>query len=144
MLCRMRRDVSTRQGFTLLEVLVALAILAAAVTLVFQLFSANLRSLVVSEDYVRAAMKADARMREIAEADDLEQGSWEEVDGPYTMKVVISEVLQEKTDLLPLRLLQVELTLNWRKGARARSISLTTARLASKLLPGQTAGQPAR
>ena len=140
----MHRNVFTKQGFTLLEVLVALAILAMAVTLVLQLFSTNLRSIIASEDYVRAAMVADARMREISQADDLEQGSWEEVDGPYAMKVVISEALQEKTDLLPLRLLQVELTLNWRKGLRSRSMTLRTARLVSKLVPAETTRQPIR
>jgi prepilin-type N-terminal cleavage/methylation domain-containing protein len=140
----MHRHGFTTQGFTLLEVLVALAILATAVTLVLQLFSTNLRSITASEDYVRAVIAADARMREISQADDLEQGAWEEIDGPYTMKVVISEALQEKTDLLPLRLLQVELTLNWRKGLRSRSMTLTTARLVSKLVPGETTRQPIR
>ncbi|MBP1729892.1 MAG: hypothetical protein H6Q55_321 [Deltaproteobacteria bacterium] len=140
----MHRNVFTKQGFTLLEVLVALAILAMAVTLVLQLFSTNLRSIIASEDYVRAAVAADARMREISQADDLEQGSWEEVNGPYTMKVVISEALQEKTDFLRLRLLQVELTLNWRKGLRSRSMTLTTARLVSKLVPAETTRQPVR
>lgn len=140
----MHRNVFTKQGFTLLEVLVALAILAMAVTLVLQLFSTNLRSIIASEDYVRAAVAADARMREISQADDLEQGSWEEVNGPYTMKVVISEALQEKTDFLRLRLLQVELTLNWRKGLRSRSMTLTTARLVSKLVPAETTRQPLR
>ena len=140
----MHRNVFTKQGFTLLEVLVALAILAMAVTLVLQLFSTNLRSIIASEDYVRAAVAADARMREISQADDLEQGSWEEVNGPYTMKVVISEALQEKTDFLRLRLLQVELTLNWRKGLRSRSMTLTTARLVSKLVPAETTRQPIR
>ena len=124
--------------------LVALTILATAVTLVLQLFSTNLRSIIASEDYVRAAVAADARMREISQADDLEQGSWEEVNGPYTMKVVISEALQEKTDFLRLRLLQVELTLNWRKGLRSRSMTLTTARLVSKLVPAETTRQPVR
>ena len=140
----MNRKRFSRQGFTLLEVLVALAILAMAVTLVLQLFSVNLRSITVSEDYLRAVTVADERMREISQAEDLDQGSWDEVNGPYATRVVISEVLQEKTDALSMRLLQVELTLNWKKGLRSRSVTLTTARLVSKLVPAETTRQPAR
>jgi general secretion pathway protein I len=140
----MNRNRFTRQGFTLLEVLVALAILAMAVTLVLQLFSANLRSITVSEDYLRAVMAADERMREISQADDLDEGGWDEVNGPYATKVVISEVLREKTDALAVRLLQVELTVNWKKGLRSRSVTLTTARLVSKLVPAETTRKPAR
>lgn len=140
----MRKNSFTKHGFTLLEVLVALAILAIAVTLVLQLFSTNLRSIITSEDYVRAAMAADERMREISLAEDLDQGSWVETDGPYTTRVVVSEVLQEKTDTLPLRLLQIELTLSWKKGLRSRSVTLTTARLVTKLVPGELSKQPVR
>jgi prepilin-type N-terminal cleavage/methylation domain-containing protein len=50
--------VASNKGFTLLEILVALAILATAVTIIFQLFSAGLRNIAVSEDVVSAAVRA--------------------------------------------------------------------------------------
>jgi prepilin-type N-terminal cleavage/methylation domain-containing protein len=64
---RSARHLGAEQGFTLLEVLVGLAIMGIAVILLFQVFSANLRSIAVSEDYTSAAVKAEARMREVLE-----------------------------------------------------------------------------
>jgi prepilin-type N-terminal cleavage/methylation domain-containing protein len=54
-----------KAGFTLLEVLVSLSLLGIAVTVIFQLYSANLRSIAGSEDYVAAALEAQSQMREI-------------------------------------------------------------------------------
>jgi prepilin-type N-terminal cleavage/methylation domain-containing protein len=50
-------------GFTLLEVLVALAITAIAIAVVAQLFSSNLRALFASGGAVSAAVRADARLQ---------------------------------------------------------------------------------
>ena len=52
-----------RKGFTLLEVLVATAILGMAIAVILQLFSANLRAIALSRDYVSASIKAEAKMK---------------------------------------------------------------------------------
>lgn len=119
--------VNSSKGFTLLEILVALAILATAVTIIFQLFSSSLRNIGVSEDVVSAAVKAEAKMREILGNEELEENSWTETtpDG-YTFTVNITETLQQKTESLPVQVLQVELAVIWKKGARERSFRLKT------------------
>jgi len=66
------------KGFTLLEVLVALAILGIAITVVLQLFSANLRSIAASEDYISAVTTAEARLRDILDDEELSEKSWSE------------------------------------------------------------------
>ena len=114
-------------GFTLLEVLVSLAVLGIALTVVLQIFSANLRNISSAEDYVFASAKAAARMREILDSDTLSETAWTETtrDG-YNMDVSVSELLKDRTSNLPMKLLQVDLTIHWLKGKRDQSMTLRT------------------
>ena len=114
-------------GFTLLEVLVSLAVLGIALTVVLQIFSANLRNIASAEDYVFASAKAAARMRDILDSDTLSETTWTETtrDG-YSMDVSVSELLKDRTSSLSMKLLQVDLTIHWLKGKRAKSMTLRT------------------
>ena len=118
---------SSTNGFTLLEILVALAILATAVTIMFQLFSASLRNIAVSEDVVAASLKAEAKMREVLSKEELVVDSWEEqTDDGYRFVVNITDTLQQKTDSLPMQLLQVDVAITWTKNSKERSLRLKT------------------
>jgi type II secretion system protein I len=125
--------VASSKGFTLLEILVALAILATAVIIIFQLFSAGLRNIAVSEDVVSAAVRAEAKMREVLSNEELTQNSWTETttDG-YTFAVNITETLQQKTDSLPVQVLQIDLAITWTKNSKKRSLSLKTYKTVNK------------
>jgi general secretion pathway protein I len=124
---------SKTAGFTLLEILVAVALLGIAITVVLQLFSANLRALSVSEDYVSAAIKADSKMREIVEDSDLTEKSWSEVtDDGYRFDASITETLKERTENLQVRLLEISLTMQWMEGSKAKSLTLKTLRTVVK------------
>ncbi|HVN96471.1 MAG TPA: prepilin-type N-terminal cleavage/methylation domain-containing protein [Syntrophorhabdaceae bacterium] len=120
-------------GFTLLEVLVALSILGIAVTIVFQLFSSNLRNLTASEDYVKACVKADALMREVLENEKLDVSSWTQAtpDG-YRLDVSVADTLSDRTKELPVKLLEVVLTLHWQKDAKERSLTLRTMKMVQR------------
>lgn len=123
------------RGFTLLEILVALVLLATAVSVILQLFSANLRTLAVSEEYVNAAAIADTKMKEILEKEDLEPGIQSEtIEETYRADITITEQLQERTEQVPFRLLEVTLTLRWVVGGRERSFSLQTLKAVAKLI----------
>ncbi|OPY66498.1 MAG: hypothetical protein A4E62_02480 [Syntrophorhabdus sp. PtaU1.Bin002] len=127
------RVFSSKQGFTLLEILVALAILATAVTIVFQLFSAGLRNIAASEDYVVATMKAEAKMREILSQRELTENSWiESTKDGYRYTVKVSKTLQEKTGSLPVDVLEVELSVSWIKGTKERVLQLKTLKIVNK------------
>jgi prepilin-type N-terminal cleavage/methylation domain-containing protein len=127
------RALWAEQGFTLLEVLVGLAIMSIAVVLLFQIFSANLRSIAVSEDYASAAIKADARIREVLDNDKLAESAWSEVTTEgYRLDIVIAETLNQRTELLPVRLLDVALTINWKKGTKNKSITLRTIKMVGR------------
>jgi len=124
---RFRSILTSRKGFTLLEILVALAILATAVTIMFQLFSASLRNIAVSEDVVAASVRAEAKMREILGKEELSADSWsEDTNDGYKFTVNITETLQQKTDSLHMQLLQIDLVLTWIKYSKERSLHLKT------------------
>ena len=127
------------QGFTLLEVLVALSIVAIAVTVVLQLYSADLRAISASEDYVSAVLRAEQRMREVLEDEGLSEKAWSETtrDG-YKVDVVASDVQKERTENLQVRLLQVNLTMRWMRGTKEKILTLRTMKIVNKIGPGST------
>jgi general secretion pathway protein I len=125
-----RKEKKCSSGFTLLEVLVALAIMAVAVTLIIQLFSSNLRALSVSGTAITAAAKGDGRLREILTESSLTESSWSEVkEIGYPMDITVGEVLQERTDNLPLKLMEVVLTVHWQEGQKERKLTLRTMKM---------------
>lgn len=127
------RPMGDRAGFTLLEVLVALALLGIAITVILQLFSANLRALAASEDYVDAALRGSARMRELLDEADLDERAWSEVSPEgYRMSINVKEALTERTELLPVRLLEIDLSVQWTRGNRERSVSFQSLKLTER------------
>ena len=126
---------SPQAGFTLLEVLVATAILGIAVAVVLQLFSANLRAISDSGDYVIAITRAEMKMREILADDNLSEKAYSETtnDG-YRMDVAIAETLQDRTENLQTRLLEIVLTIHWTKGTKERAYTLRTMKVVKKAI----------
>ena len=120
-------------GFTLLEILVALALVGIAITVILQLFSANLRALSVSGDYVSAAIRTEAKMREILEDTDLTEKSWSVVtDDGYRFDASVTETLKERTENLQVRLLEITLTMQWLEGSKMKYLTLKTLRVVNK------------
>jgi prepilin-type N-terminal cleavage/methylation domain-containing protein len=129
-------------GFTLLEVLVALTIMGAAVSIILQLFAADLRALSASEDYVAATVAGERKLEELLGMSGLKEKSWSETgaDG-FRMDVTVSETMSEKTENLPVKLLLIDLTVRWRRGLHERAVQLRTIRMADKPVMGET-GMP--
>ena len=123
-----------RKGFTLLEVLVAISILGIAIAVVLQLFSANLRAISLSGDYVTAATRADAKLKEILNGDEKlsEKATSETTDDGYRIDVSVTEVLKERTETLPVKLLELELTMRWVRGTKERSLTMRTMKVVRK------------
>ncbi|MCX7912957.1 MAG: prepilin-type N-terminal cleavage/methylation domain-containing protein [Thermodesulfovibrionales bacterium] len=125
------RDLS--KGYTLIEILVALSILGIAITVILQLFSANLRAISRSEDYVHALIKADIRMRELLQSEDLQEKIWSETtDSGHRVDVVITEILKEKTETLQFSLMEIHLTISWRENLKSKSYSFKTLKTVAK------------
>lgn len=121
------------KGFTLIEVLVAISLLGIAITIILQLFSANLKAVSKSEDYVHALLQADMKMRELSQSDDLAEKAWSEnTQHGYRFDISVTETLKERTETLQVRLMEIQLTVSWLKGQQQRSHTLRTLKTIEK------------
>jgi len=120
-------------GFTLLEILVAIALLGIAIVLELQLFSADLRAITASEEYVTAVQRAEAKMREVLDEEKLEERTWSEaMDNGSRADITVSGTLKERTEGLTVKVLEIDLTFYWKSGSKTRSITLRTMKVAAK------------
>ena len=128
-----RECLTRKSGFTLLEVLVALAVLGIALVVIFQLFSADLKGLAASDYYANAVIKADSKMREILDDDALSEKTWSEMTGDgYRIDAVVTNAIAERTENLQVKLLEINLAVHWTSGIRERTITLKTMKLVNK------------
>ncbi|MBF0321168.1 MAG: prepilin-type N-terminal cleavage/methylation domain-containing protein [Nitrospirae bacterium] len=115
------------KGFTLIEVMVALAILAVGITSLIQLFGGSLRSIGLSEGYTKAALAAEAELRNTLSAQHLKEDSYtKRSDAGYTYDVLIKQIDTDKTSHLQYELFSVELTIRWKAGLKSKSYTLKT------------------
>ena len=129
----LRRSGQRQEGFTLLEVLIAMAVLSIALVAVFQLFSAGMRGLGASDDYVSAVVKAEAKMREILDEDPFTEKTWQETsDDGYRFDAAIKKTSEDRTENLTVDLFDISLTVVWTRGTKERSLKLTTLKLVNK------------
>lgn len=130
----MRIRKSKTRGFTLIEVVVAMAILGIGLTVIIELFSGGLRLLRTSTEYSKAVNYARVKMEEIAVKQTMQEGSEEgEFDNTYRWQVETRRV-----DLIPgehgpefnppVELFQVKVNILWKSGIRERATSLETYR----------------
>ena len=130
---RPRFPFPSRGGFTLLEVLVALALLSVALVAIIQLFSANLRGIAISEDLAKAVMKANSAMREVLDDEDIaEKSSSETTPDGYRIDVAITNAEEGRTENLSVKLLQISLTVHWKDGIKERALTLKTMKTIPK------------
>jgi prepilin-type N-terminal cleavage/methylation domain-containing protein len=120
---------STRaeRGFTLIEIVVAIAILGIGVVVIIELFGGGLRLERTSEEYTKAVGYARMKMEEISFVPSLEEGIQEgEFDRDYRWQVEV-----RKVDLIPSRgietsyrppveLYYVRIEVLWKSGFKER------------------------
>lgn len=128
---RRRRSGGAQGGFTLLEILVALVILALSLGILLQLLSRNLQSASQSEAYTRAVMLARMKMEELLVREapvpaDL-QG---ELEGGYAWfaRWRAADLAGEAGGLKPFEL---SLVVQWGQGTAPKQFSLSTIKLFS-------------
>jgi hypothetical protein len=117
-----------------MEIMVALAVMGFAVVYLVQLFSSNLRMIGTSREYMAVLTQAEAAMREIVESDKIEEKSWkEETDQGFQIEVSVAEAQKEKTENLPIKLLQIEMNLSWEKVPRKKTLTLRTFKVVNRI-----------
>lgn len=124
------------KGFTLIEVMVAVAVLAISIVTIMQLFSGGLRSSKISKDYTRAVIHAKAKMEEIilkpaSGSGDFSDDStknkfhWEAEVSPYTEASLTGLGSETK----PLNLMKIKVKVSWADNDKQKFIELATLKL---------------
>jgi general secretion pathway protein I len=128
------RNIFSTTGFTLMEVVVAMAILGVALTVIIELFSGGLRMARTSAEYTKAINYARMKMEEIAVKQTIEEGTQEgEFDHTFRWQVETKKVdvlpIEKGIDFTPpTELFQVKVNVLWKSGSRERSTRLETYR----------------
>ena len=122
------------QGYTLIEVLVAMTILAMSLTVLFRIFSTGLRNVDISADYARAVIVAETQLAAAGLDVELRQGQTEgAVDERfYWMRTVENYALAGQSDdqKMPVSAFLVTVAVEWQRRGRTRQVSLNSIRLA--------------
>ena len=126
------------EGFTLIEVLTAIMILAVSLVVIFQLFSQGLKSADVSGGYTRAIFHARAKMEEVLLAERLREGETEGViEEGYRWKLIVApatpqEDLEDSPKTLE-KLFYLTLDVTWDSGEHERTFTIETLHTAERM-----------
>ena len=128
-----------QQGFTLLEVLVAVMILAISVTAILSQFAVGMEAGGKSRDITEAVLHAKEKLEELKAFVDTGQGgqSGAFADG-YTWETRVSlyELPEKKSggneNLLPFELLQLTVIVGWNTGGQERHLEFSTLKAVKK------------
>jgi general secretion pathway protein I len=137
-------------GFSLLEVLVAFAILSVSLGVLMQIFSQASRSTIVAADYSRAIAFAESRLQTVGVLIPLEEGVvpgdpdaglvWEvsireiELGNEFASAQGLAGDGEAESDMLPSAVpFRVDVTVLWNEGPRARRLTLSSLRLGERL-----------
>ncbi len=136
--CRTEEPVSNgHTGFALIEILVAVSILAISLVVILQLFSGGLKSRKLSEQYARGVFYAREKMAETLLVPDLSEGeSRGETEDAYQWQINITEIIpqedEEDAEDLPVDLLKIDVRVAWREGEKDKSFAIETLKVVKK------------
>jgi len=131
---------SRQDGFTLIEVLVAFAILSLTVVVAVQGFAGGLRLLKLSGDHQRAILIADQKAREVVVP---KEGREEGTEGGFAWERVIKSVPAPELDVpgRPAKWHVYEISVQVAWGEQRRAVGVTTLRTVSDVEQLQEAGR---
>ena len=119
-------------GFTLIEVLVAMMILAISFVVLLQLFSGGLRTGRLSDDYTRAILHAREKMEEILLFEKSGSGEQEgEFKDGFKWKTKIDRVenTEEEAAKMSLDSFNVKVEVTWFEGSREKHFEINSLKI---------------
>jgi len=121
------------RGFTLLEVLVALAILGVSLAAVYQAFGTGLRNDHQARLYEEAVALAETRMAQVGTELPATAGRWSGEEGDLRWTLLVQPAEDEPLQVQPslLRLMAVTVEVSWPQRAGESRIALSSFRLAA-------------
>jgi prepilin-type N-terminal cleavage/methylation domain-containing protein len=122
-------------GFTLIEVLVALTILAVALAPLLQVYSSGIRLGVTGEHFAKATIVAEAVIAEAAAASPYSESNRSGATaGGFDWQLNVSPF--EPDDTVP-QAFSFQTVVSWQEGRHSRSLTLRTLRLDPSQVEGQ-------
>lgn len=134
--CKERYSEVTQRGFTLIEILVAVMILAISVVVILQLFSGGLKASRLSGDYTRAIFHAREKMDEILLQDQMTNAVLEgEFDDGYQWSVDIQYIEPDEADKSSpvVDSFNIDVNINWFYGNQKKNFKISTIKIAKKI-----------
>ena len=136
---KLRLNKPNNDGFSLLEVIVALAIMAMGFVTVLQLFSGSIRSVSLSEQYLKGTTLAHSKLGEL----EVNNYSATEIEGTFPDEKNYRWQLQISPHTSPLnskenniQLSDVTLNVLWEEAGKTRDIELNTIKVDGTTHPG--------
>jgi general secretion pathway protein I len=121
-----------KRGFTLIETLVAISILAISLTVLLQLFSGGLKSSRLSDEYTRGIFYAREKMDEILLAEELTEGviGGEFDDGfKWRAEALHLDIEEAKDVKLPFRAFNIKVDVRWNEGETEKHFAISAIKL---------------
>jgi len=132
------RKVTINQGFTLLEVLVALVVISLSLAVLMRIFSGALNNLGAAEAYTQALALAESQLSAAGVETPLLAGESRGEDGQGRSWLITIRPFEEADSspvamALPITLYRVEIEVQWQSRlTMTRSLRLTTLKIARK------------
>jgi len=127
--------IRSQNGFTLIEVMVSMMVMAITLTVIMSLFSGGLQSKKRAEDYIKAVDLADSKIQEVLLERAIETGVQEgRFDNGYFWRVeIISEAPEVPDDTIIIRENQKIFTINvdikWKQGDVEKVYTIRTLKM---------------
>ena len=121
------------RGFSLLETLVALSVLAISLGVIYQIFGTSLRNIQYARDYSYAQMLAESKLSELGKGIPIVEGSYGgEIGTKYQWNVDV-EPAENLTanDSGVVYAFRVKFKIAWASNGKDRSIEILTYRLST-------------
>jgi len=120
------------RGFTLIETLIAISVLAISIVVLLQLFSGGLKSSKLSDEYTRGIFHAREKMDEILLAAELNEGV---IDGKFddgfrwSAEARHLDIEEAKDVRLPFRAFNIDVNVMWDADGREKHFTISATKL---------------
>ncbi len=121
-----RIPLSGQSGFSLIEILVAFSIAAAALVLLFTIQARATTAAILAGEYTGAVIIAESKLQAAGIRGVLDNSGYHGREGPYRWSVLEEEYPDTSVFESPIKLKKIVIKISWQNRGRARSISLQT------------------